>query len=693
MNSAARSSTNNHVKGGVILFTPYFRAGTVERQIELDLCLNRNLQCSAVTKLVLMIDDGHRPPIINKKITIYETKRRPTYLQWIELSEKMANNQVSVLANSDICFDETLLKAEELLSVQGRFLALSRFEKEGEIDYPHPNPRWSQDVWGLLGGQLISASLRKALDIPLGVPRCDNKIAYLFAVHGWSLHNPMTTIHSLHVHETQQRNYDKKTDMTVIGGVAYVHPTLNLYDMAAIDMEIYSLNSDAVKSVKMNRSLEKWAKEDRESISNGIMGIAVQKSEKKSLSFVEIQSAIKSGKTIFQSGVRLKIYKVGDRQIAVDSANPSKAQLITKVKSDRKEDAFNAEELLAAFVPPVLVHANIIIKDRPDDKMDCQFWQYPAATERQAYENHLNIQIGKNVDPVRKLVHVYLGLPWATYIDKKTTPPEVLRDVVTHTRGLNALAEDLGYKIQMHTVCQQIHWRRLLETFQKIGVTDLHLSHAEVSAQNDAEKYNVKTHSWPLFAPNIEIEERQVGLDFDRPVHGKKYLASFVGAQMSHYRSEVRNKLKFAAQIFDKPNVLVEVNNEWHFNKQVYQEQIEHKPLEDIVKQAMANSTTYYNQILTDSVFSLCPEGAGPNTLRFWESIAVGSIPVIFDNDWVLPKALKNMPGLEECAIVIKNEISESLFYYLENIGEHEITRRSNSCKILYDAYKNMTSF
>lgn len=683
-------SSSETVKSGITLFTPYFRAGSRERQAEIDLCLQKNLNCSAVTKLVLLIDDGHLPPMSHSKITIHETESRPTYLQWVELSENLSKNQPSVLANSDIYFDETLFEAAELLLKPGRFLALSRFEKDGENHYPHPNPRWSQDVWGLLGGQLISASLRKALDIPLGVPRCDNKIAYLFAVHGWSLHNPMTTIHSLHVHETQQRNYDKKTDMTVMGGVAYVHPTLNLYDMAEIDMEIYSLNTGVVKSVKMNRSLEKWAKEDGGSRTSGTMDTAIKKCEKESLSFVEIQSAIKSGKIIFQSGVRFKIYKVGDRQIAVDSANPSKARLITKVKGDRKEDAFNAAELLSAFIPPVLVHAKIIINDRPQDKMDCQFWQYPAATERQAYQNHLNIQMGENVDVDQKLVHVYLGLPWATYIDKKNTPTAVLRDIVTHTRGLNALAEDLGYKIQVHTVCQQIHWRRLLETFQNIGVTDLHLSHAEVSAQNDAEKYNIKTHSWPLFAPNIEIEDRQVGLDFAKPVSEKKYLASFVGAHMPHYRSEIRIKLREAAKVCNK-DVFIEVNSEWHFNKQVYKEQVSNIVLDTKEVLEMEVATRRYNEILSDSKFSLCPEGAGPNTLRLWESLAMGAIPVVISDYWIPPE-IKDCE-IYECCIFIKSSQIGELYSIVSKMDNSEIALKRDQCRYAYGKARNMLTF
>ena len=34
----------------------------------------------------------------------------------------------------------------------------------------------------------------------------------------------------------------------------------------------------------------------------------------------------------------------------------------------------------------------------------------------------------------------------------------------------------------------------------------------------------------------------------------------------------------------------------------------------------------------------MCPSGSGPNSIRFWESLAVGSIPVLLSDSLELPK-------------------------------------------------------
>jgi hypothetical protein len=49
-----------------------------------------------------------------------------------------------------------------------------------------------------------------------------------------------------------------------------------------------------------------------------------------------------------------------------------------------------------------------------------------------------------------------------------------------------------------------------------------------------------------------------------------------------------------------------------------------------------------YKDVLENSQISLCPRGTGPSTLRFFESISVGSVPVIF-NDLNLPDELENL--------------------------------------------------
>ena len=682
---------------GITVFTPYFAAKTPERQAELDLCLRQNLACAALGRLVLMIDDGHVPPLEHPKLQIHRMDGRPSYLHWWQLTEALADGHVSILANSDIYFDETLPRVKTALAGPRRFLALSRHEKVGDGLQPHANPKWSQDVWGVRAGQALAPSLRQALNVPLGVPRCDNKIAYLFAVHGWAVHNPMQDLRSVHVHETQQRHYDKKTDTTVMGGVAYVHPSPSLADASQVELEVWVRNAGAVLGVKLNSSLDRWLAEAEAGagqvpalVSPGALAVPAPATvpqpvpvpalvrpvvERQTLPAIQavgdvrlVQRAMREGALVFSAGHRFKVYRSADGCMAVDSLSPAAAQWLPAALQGQADLTSQPEALLAAFVPPVADTRPLRIGLRPRDKADVQFWQYPAATERQAFENHLATAVGSNLDPANRLVHTYLALPWATYIDKKHLPDEVVRLCGPRLAGLAALARQLGFALRVHTVCQQIHWRRLADTFCQIGITDLHLSHAEHSIDPRREGWPFKVHSWPLFAPNIEVPERRAGLLVGKAVADKRYLASFIGAHMPHYRSDVRLQLAEAAQAAARSDILVDLGKEWHFNKLVYQEQVQHKPLAEADAQQVAAAAQRYNEVLSDSVFSLCPEGAGPNTLRIWESLAVGAIPVVIAKDWTPPDSHADGLSLHQCALFTDQPIDPTLFARLAAI-------------------------
>ena len=700
----------------ITVFTPYFAARTAERQAEFDLCLRHNLACDAIDQLVLLIDDGHIPPMAHPKLLIRRFDSRPTYLQWLDLTDGLPAGQLSILANTDIYFDETLPKVQTALATIGRFLALSRYEKVADTLQRHNNPKWSQDVWGLRTGQALGPSLRKSLDIPLGVPRCDNKIAYLFAVHGWAIHNPMNDVRTVHVHETQQRHYNKTTDMTVMGGVAYVQPSASLADASKLEFEVWTRNAGAVQSVKINGSLDRWLEEiaadsvkptallagkprhavDRSLAQFREAPLPVSGSASGSVGDArQVQQAMREGDLVFSACRRFKVYRWGGRCMAVDSLSTSAAQWLPKSMASLAELGSRAEALLAAFVPPVVDIRPIRIGERPHDKADAHFWQYPAATERQAFENHLAMARGSNVDAAQRVVHTYLALPWATYIDKKHLPDEVVRLNGPRLAGLAALAQELGFHLKVHTVCQQIHWRRFVDTFIQIGITDLHLSHDEQSIDPAREGWPFRVHSWALFAPNIEVSERRLGLVIGKPVAEKRYLASFIGAHMPHYRTDVRLRLAESAQDAGRDDILVDLGKEWHFNKMVYQEQVQHELMAETEHAAERAATLRYNQVLSDSVFSLCPEGAGPNTLRIWESLAVGAIPVVIDSGWRPPivRTSADRLTLQDCFIFWPRDQISDLWRKLERMSNERLEMMQKKAMALYQSVRQLTAW
>jgi hypothetical protein len=73
----------------------------------------------------------------------------------------------------------------------------------------------------------------------------------------------------------------------------------------------------------------------------------------------------------------------------------------------------------------------------------------------------------------------------------------------------------------------------------------------------------------------------------------------------------------------------IERRDEWHYQMQVYQHQIDGQiEGEENVKNRILREQEY-RSVLENTVFSLCPSGSGPNSIRLWESLGMGCIPVI----------------------------------------------------------------
>lgn len=241
----------------IILVTPYFKAASSERQKELDECLSRNASCQYVNEIVLLIDDGHVPSISSAKLSLVHLDHRPTYRDWVDLALGY-RNCIVVLANSDIYFDDSINNLATILQEPGNLVALTRYEKVGNQLIPHPNPQWSQDVWAISSESLVNKTLLNSLNMPLGVPRCDNKIVYLFKMHGWDVYNPYQFVSTTHLHESQHRSYNKQSDITVVGGVGYVYPTEQLSTPSRTDIHVWPVSSRGISSVKLNKTLDEW---------------------------------------------------------------------------------------------------------------------------------------------------------------------------------------------------------------------------------------------------------------------------------------------------------------------------------------------------------------------------------------------------------------------------------------------------
>jgi hypothetical protein len=198
-----------------------------------------------------------------------------------------------------------------------------------------------------------------------------------------------------------------------------------------------------------------------------------------------------------------------------------------------------------------------------------------------------------------------------------------------------------------------------------------------------------EVHPWALYPVNVLDISRNYGLDLKKTINDKKYLASFVGAHMPHYLSDMRLRLE---QFENEDDFSIKVNDEWHFNQTVYQEQVKGLILE--TGNCFDHSVFNYNSILTNSRFALCPSGAGRNTIRFWEALAVGSVPVTLGEAFALPSG-GSLPHIPWNKMVINIEDSQlkKLPDLLRSYSTTEILEMSQLGQMASILVRNQTCF
>jgi hypothetical protein len=282
-------------------------------------------------------------------------------------------------------------------------------------------------------------------------------------------------------------------------------------------------------------------------------------------------------------------------------------------------------------------------------------WQHPALTEKYSFLNHSRFLM-PSIFQQRE--SVYVGAPWASIIDNGFSKFFTkFSKIKLFFSGFKGALSEFGIPLNIHTVCQHVFWERCIPIWIDIGITHVWLSHMPSYVDPDLP---FKIHPWALYAVNIEDPDRREGLEIGKDPASKSLLASFIGAHAAGYISDVRLRLR---QFADEPGFLIRVTDKWHFEDVVYKHQVQGLPLEE--NYVIDDSVREYNAVLSDSVFALCPSGAGPNSIRLWEALAVGSIPVLLGNFPVLPMG-GSLPEIDWDSIVLK--VSDDQFSKLPQI-------------------------
>jgi len=217
------------------LIGQYYRPDKARRAIEITKCLEKNVACSLIDKIVLLNEaDLSQYFPKTSKIQQEVIGHRLTYaavIRWI--AEKAPANTICVFANSDIYLDETW-RALWSTSLEDRFLSLLRYEAvDGVPDDKHalfgPRPD-SQDTWVVLSDSVKSKRWDySALEFNFGRAGCDNAINVEMLKAKFLVANPALTLKTHHLHTSEIRTYDPQ-DIVDKPMYFYIQPT-GLHDM------------------------------------------------------------------------------------------------------------------------------------------------------------------------------------------------------------------------------------------------------------------------------------------------------------------------------------------------------------------------------------------------------------------------------------------------------------------------------
>ena len=134
------------------------------------------------------------------------------------------------------------------------------------------------------------------------------------------------------------------------------------------------------------------------------------------------------------------------------------------------------------------------------------------------------------------------------------------------------------------------------------------------------------------------------------PIKARRWLGTFIGDTGTN---PIRPKI--VSLLSNDDQWLIRDTGAWHFSKS---------------QDSQALHLAFYKASLAASVSVLCPPGTGAGTLRLWESMSFGCIPVIF-GETLIPKEI------DDLVIRIHHLDSKSAINAAVSLPTHELARRS----------------
>lgn len=212
----AREAHQQHREAGsvapkVVLVSALYRDPDDRRFGELLECVARNSRNPLLAEVHVFLEEPLQsfgaptlvPALRLPKVKPVAFGRRVRYQDLFDYANTHLRGCTVVIANADIYFDQTLARLEGY-GLAGCLLCLSRWNIEADGMARLFDHAASQDAW------IFSAPIRPfECNFPLGVPGCDNRLAFEAERAGLAVSNPSRSLRALHLHASQVRRYDE----------------------------------------------------------------------------------------------------------------------------------------------------------------------------------------------------------------------------------------------------------------------------------------------------------------------------------------------------------------------------------------------------------------------------------------------------------------------------------------------------
>jgi hypothetical protein len=265
-------------------------------------------------------------------------------------------------------------------------------------------------------------------------------------------------------------------------------------------------------------------------------------------------------------------------------------------------------------------------------------WQFPAITEKHAF-----LMAKKLLPSVDGLV--YLAFPWATYFD---CIDRGRKEATELKKMLFSCLELIKPGEKIVTVCQHILMIKHSHLFSEIGISTVFWSHAIKDQAYLPNNSKIEIKPFPLFPVQIQSKASSQST--------RKYLYSFVGAKSNQYYL-TQSRAMIINSLSKHDDGIIISRDQWHYNRIVYDHQITKKIVDDSSALINQDYSAEFLELLNESIFSICPSGTGPNSIRLWESMGAGAIPVILADSYLPPGNI----NLWNSAVIFIDEKLESI--------------------------------